>query len=95
MIFHSPLLNILINLVSVGKYNFLNWGTFVPQGTVYGVFLMGTVPGLTTSGIFAFFLARQPQDVLLHRFPPVKPCANEHFPYPLVILRLGATLTRP
>jgi hypothetical protein len=46
MIFHSPLLNILINLVSVGKYNFLNWGTFVPQGTVYGVFLMGTVPGL-------------------------------------------------
>jgi hypothetical protein len=48
MIFHSPLLNILINLVSVGKYNFLNWGTFVPQGTVYGVFLMGTVPGLIT-----------------------------------------------
>jgi hypothetical protein len=47
MIFHSPLLNILINLVSVGKYNFFNWGTFVPQGTVYGVFLMGTVPGLT------------------------------------------------
>jgi hypothetical protein len=46
MIFHSPLLNILINLVSVGKYNFFNWGTFVPQGTVYGVFLMGTVPGL-------------------------------------------------
>jgi hypothetical protein len=50
---------------------------------------------LTTSGIFAFFLARQPQDVLLHRFPPDKPCANENFPYPLVILRLGATLTRP
>jgi hypothetical protein len=49
---------------------------------------------LTASGIFAFFLARQPQDVL-HRFPPVKPCANENFPYPLVILRLGATLTRP
>jgi uncharacterized membrane protein len=47
MIFHSPLLNILINLISVGKYNFFNWGTFVPQGTVYGVFLMGTVPGLT------------------------------------------------
>jgi hypothetical protein len=47
MIFHSPLLNILINLVSVGKYNFFNWGTFVPQGTVYGVFLMGTVPGLS------------------------------------------------
>jgi hypothetical protein len=46
MIFHSPLLNILINLISVGKYNFFNWGTFVPQGTVYGVFLMGTVPGL-------------------------------------------------
>jgi hypothetical protein len=44
---------------------------------------------LTTSGIFAFFLARQPQDVLLHRFPPVKPCANENFSYPLVILRLG------
>jgi hypothetical protein len=41
---------------------------------------------------FAFFLARQPQDVLLHRFPPVKPCANENFPYPLIILRLGATL---
>jgi hypothetical protein len=52
MIFHSPLLNILINLVSVGKYNFLNWGTFVPQGTVYGVFLMGTVPGLTRRFIF-------------------------------------------
>jgi hypothetical protein len=49
MIFHSPLLNILINLVSVGKYNFFNWGTFVPQGTVYGVFLMGTVPGLMQS----------------------------------------------
>jgi hypothetical protein len=47
---------------------------------------------LTTSGIFAFFLAKQPQDVLLHRFPLVKPCANENFPYPLVILRLGATL---
>jgi hypothetical protein len=31
---------------------------------------------------------------LLHRFPPVKPCANEHFRYPLVVLRLGATLTR-
>jgi hypothetical protein len=39
---------------------------------------------LTTSGIFAFFLARQPQNVLLHRFSPVKPCANENFPYPLV-----------
>jgi hypothetical protein len=50
---------------------------------------------LTTSGIFAFFLARQPQDVLLHRFPPVKPCASENFPNPLVIVRLGATLTRP
>jgi hypothetical protein len=46
---------------------------------------------LTTSGIFAFFLARQPQDVLLHRFPPVKPCANENVPYPLVTLRLCAT----
>jgi hypothetical protein len=32
---------------------------------------------LTTSGIFAFFLARQPQVVLLDRFPPFKPCANE------------------
>jgi hypothetical protein len=51
MIFHSPLLNILINLVSVGKYNFLNWGTFVPQGTVYGVFLMGTVPGLKSDNL--------------------------------------------
>jgi hypothetical protein len=50
---------------------------------------------LTTSGIFPFFLARQPQGVLLHRYPPLKPCANENFPYPLVILRLGATLTRP
>jgi hypothetical protein len=52
MIFHSPLLNILINLVSVGKYNFFNWGTFVPQGTVYGVFLMGTVPGLMRHLLF-------------------------------------------
>jgi hypothetical protein len=34
---------------------------------------------------FRVFLATQPQDVLLHRFPPVKPCANENFPYPLVI----------
>jgi hypothetical protein len=51
MIFHSPLLNILINLISVGKYNFFNWGTFVPQGTVYGVFLMGTVPGLNCAGL--------------------------------------------
>jgi hypothetical protein len=32
---------------------------------------------LATSGIFPFFLARQPQGVLLHRFPPLKPCANE------------------
>jgi hypothetical protein len=58
-------------------------------------FKLGHYITLTTSGIFAFFLARQPQDVLLHRFPSVKPCANENFPYPLVILRLGATLTRP
>jgi hypothetical protein len=50
---------------------------------------------LTTSGIFPFFLARQRQGILLHRFPPLKPCANENFPYPLVLLRLGATLTRP
>jgi hypothetical protein len=56
MIFHSPLLNILINLVSVGKYNFFNWGTFVPQGTVYGVFLMGTVPGLIENVQQGFFL---------------------------------------
>jgi hypothetical protein len=41
---------------------------------------------------FAFFLARHPQGVLLDRVPPFKPCANENFPYPLVILRLGATL---
>jgi hypothetical protein len=27
--------------------------------------------------IFEFFLARQPQGVLLDRFPPFKPCANE------------------
>jgi hypothetical protein len=27
--------------------------------------------------MFAFFLARQPQGVLLYRFPPLKPCANE------------------
>jgi hypothetical protein len=32
---------------------------------------------LPICGIFAFFLARQPQGVLLHRFPPLKPCANE------------------
>jgi hypothetical protein len=32
---------------------------------------------LTTSGIFALFLARQPQGVLLDRFPAFKPCANE------------------
>jgi hypothetical protein len=32
---------------------------------------------LTTSRIFPFFLSRQPQGVLLHRFPPLKPCANE------------------
>jgi hypothetical protein len=31
---------------------------------------------LATSGIFPFFLARQPQGVL-HRFPPLKPCANK------------------
>jgi hypothetical protein len=36
---------------------------------------------------FHVFLARQPQDLLLHRFPPVKPCATENFPYPLVILK--------
>jgi hypothetical protein len=43
-----------------------------------------------------FFLARQPQGVFLHRFPPLKPCANENFPYLFVILRhwrdLDATL---
>jgi hypothetical protein len=46
---------------------------------------------LPTCGIFAFFLARQPQGVLLHGFPPLKPCANES----LVILDIDATLTRP
>jgi hypothetical protein len=39
----------------------------------------GSLFTLTTSGIFAFFLARQPQGVLLDRFPPFKPCANEFF----------------
>jgi hypothetical protein len=34
---------------------------------------------LTTSGMFAFFLARQPQGVFLDRFPPLKPCANAFF----------------
>jgi hypothetical protein len=74
----------LITVLSINnyltlKFVFWNWSLFT----------------LTSSGIFPFFLARQPQGVLLHRFPPVKPCANENFPYPLVILRLGATLTRP
>jgi hypothetical protein len=40
---------------------------------------------LIASGIFAFFLARQPQGVLLDRFPPFKPCAN-------ALLFLGRTL---
>jgi hypothetical protein len=46
---------------------------------------------LTTSGIFQFFLARQPQGVLLHRFPPLKPCANE-FSLPFSYTK---TLARP
>jgi hypothetical protein len=48
---------------------------------------------LPTCGIFAFFLARQPQGVLLHRSPPLKPCANEFsllFSY--IILDIDATL---
>jgi hypothetical protein len=31
-----------------------------------------------------FFLARQPQDVLLDRFPAFKPCANAFFFSPVV-----------
>jgi hypothetical protein len=46
---------------------------------------------LATSGIFAFFLARQPQGVLLDRFPPFKPCANE-FSLPFSYTK---TLARP
>jgi hypothetical protein len=46
---------------------------------------------LTTSGIFPFFLARQPQGVLLDRFPPLKPCANE-FSLPFSYTK---TLARP
>jgi hypothetical protein len=41
---------------------------------------------LTTSGIFAFFLARQPQGVLLDRVPPFKPCANAFF-FSLVVFQ--------
>jgi hypothetical protein len=44
-----------------------------------------------TSGIFAFFLARQPQGVLLDRFPPLKPCVNE-FSLPFSYTK---TLARP
>jgi hypothetical protein len=43
---------------------------------------------LTTSGIFAFFLA---QGVLLDRFPPFNPCANE-FSLPFSYTK---TLARP
>jgi hypothetical protein len=45
---------------------------------------------LATSRIFPFFLARQPQGVLLHRFSPLKPCANEfslHFSYTKTLAR--------
>jgi hypothetical protein len=28
-------------------------------------------------------------NVKFNRFPPLKPCANENFPYPLVILSLA------
>jgi hypothetical protein len=80
MIFHSPLLNILINLVSVGKYNFLNWGTFVPQGTVYGVFLMGTVPGLKIYRAFPLFIPPE---------PPPRPFIGEIWdPAPINLTRL-------
>jgi hypothetical protein len=41
---------------------------------------------LTTSGIFAFFLARQPQGVFLDRVPPFKPCANAFF-FSLVVFQ--------
>jgi hypothetical protein len=51
---------------------------------------------LTTSGIFAFFLARQPQGVLLDRFPPFKPCANEFsLPFSYLYQDIGAPSTRP
>jgi hypothetical protein len=43
------------------------------------------------SGIFPFFLAGQPRGVLLHRFPPLKPCANE-FSLPFSYIK---TLARP
>jgi hypothetical protein len=52
---------------------------------------VGSLFTLTTSGFFAFFLARQPQGVLLHRFPPLKPCANE-FSLPFSYTK---TLARP
>jgi hypothetical protein len=41
---------------------------------------------LTTSGIFAFFLAKQPQGVLLDHVPPFKPCANAFF-FSLVVFQ--------
>jgi hypothetical protein len=46
---------------------------------------------LATSGVFQFFLAGRPQSVLLHRFPPLKPCANE-FSLPFSYTK---TLARP
>jgi hypothetical protein len=46
---------------------------------------------LPTSGIFPFFLAGRPQGVLLHRFPPLEPCANE-FSLPFSYTQ---TLVRP
>jgi hypothetical protein len=45
---------------------------------------------LATSRISPFVLARQPRGVLLHRFPPLKPCANEfslHFSYTKTLAR--------
>jgi hypothetical protein len=48
--------------------------SFVKSSSELSKKKLGTLP---TSGIFAFFLARQPQGVLLHRFPPLKPRANE------------------
>jgi hypothetical protein len=46
---------------------------------------------LAASEIFPFFLAKQPQGVLLHRFPPLKPYANE-FSLPFSYIK---TLARP
>jgi hypothetical protein len=63
----------------------------ITMSEAFHVLIVWSLFTLATSGIFLFFLATQPQGVLLHRFPPLKPCANA-FSLPFSYTK---TLARP